>query len=225
MWPDLCYLIITMKLLLTLSVLVTGNLSAVNYTADFTAGVPGQPALFLDSSEHALAPVGSVIWFVAGQVAAGKVPLSAVQAWHVVGTATTPGNYPAVLGPGVATCEVSDLPPEVASQEVSVILWNDNNHNGIIGDAGDTFGVYQLAALPAPEFGNAIWTAGPIHADENTVIGPMVSIARAGEGIAVSFTGTLQTADSPLGPWFDWDGIESPLIVSPAAGQKFYRAR
>ena len=53
---------------------------------------------------------------------------------------------------------------------------------------------------------------------------PTISIARDGAGISVTFTGTLQSADSVDGPWTDEAGASSPLSVGSAGARKFYRA-
>jgi hypothetical protein len=54
---------------------------------------------------------------------------------------------------------------------------------------------------------------------------PKVSVARTTAGISITFTGTLQAADSIAGPWTDVANSASPLAVTPAGGQKFYRAK
>ena len=55
---------------------------------------------------------------------------------------------------------------------------------------------------------------------------PVLSIARAAGGITLTFTGTLQSASSPSGPWTDLAGA-SPLTVAVSSGTKaqFYRAK
>jgi len=55
---------------------------------------------------------------------------------------------------------------------------------------------------------------------------PVLSIARAPGGITLTFTGTLQSASSPSGPWTDLAGA-SPLTVAVTSGAKaqFYRAK
>ncbi len=55
---------------------------------------------------------------------------------------------------------------------------------------------------------------------------PTVSVARAAGGITLTFTGTLQSASSLLGPWNDLPGT-SPLTVAvpPGATRQFYRTK
>ena len=55
--------------------------------------------------------------------------------------------------------------------------------------------------------------------------GPTLSVARIATGLSVTFTGTLQSSDSVTGPWTDVANATSPLAVTPAGGQKFYRAK
>ncbi|HOW68773.1 MAG TPA: hypothetical protein P5186_23630 [Candidatus Paceibacterota bacterium] len=51
---------------------------------------------------------------------------------------------------------------------------------------------------------------------------PTISIERSGANVVITFTGTLQSADSVTGPWTDVPGA-SPATI-PAQGIKFYRA-
>jgi hypothetical protein len=53
---------------------------------------------------------------------------------------------------------------------------------------------------------------------------PSLTINRTPSGIAITFTGSLQSADSVLGPWTNLPG-SSPLPISPTAPMKFYRAK
>jgi hypothetical protein len=55
---------------------------------------------------------------------------------------------------------------------------------------------------------------------------PVLSIARAPGGVTLTFTGTLQSASFPSGPWTDVAGA-SPLTVAVNSGSKtqFYRAK
>lgn len=54
---------------------------------------------------------------------------------------------------------------------------------------------------------------------------PTLSVARTATGLSVTFTGTLQSADSATGPWTDVAAKASPLALTPSGGQKFYRAK
>ncbi len=49
--------------------------------------------------------------------------------------------------------------------------------------------------------------------------------ARTASGLRVTFTGTLQSADSVTGPWTDVAGAKSPLDVPFAGAGKFYRSK
>lgn len=56
--------------------------------------------------------------------------------------------------------------------------------------------------------------------------GTRVSIERAdATQLRVVFTGTLQTAESPVGPWVDIVAAVSPFAVSPSEGARYYRSR
>jgi hypothetical protein len=53
---------------------------------------------------------------------------------------------------------------------------------------------------------------------------PTLGVARQGGNMVLTYTGTLQSADSVNGPYAAVAGATSPLTVTPAGGQKFYRA-
>jgi hypothetical protein len=53
---------------------------------------------------------------------------------------------------------------------------------------------------------------------------PTLGVARQGGNMVLTYTGTLQSADSVNGPYTAVAGATSPLTVTPAGGQKFYRA-
>lgn len=52
-----------------------------------------------------------------------------------------------------------------------------------------------------------------------------VTIARSGTDLAVTFSGTLQSADQVTGPFADVAGAASPFKVTPTGTAKFYRAK
>jgi hypothetical protein len=53
---------------------------------------------------------------------------------------------------------------------------------------------------------------------------PTLAISRTANGVTVTFTGMLQSADTITGPWTDVPGT-SPITASPAPGMKWYRAK
>jgi len=62
-----------------------------------------------------------------------------------------------------------------------------------------------------------VYAAGPPPA-------PTLSLARSAGGFTITFTGTLQSADSVTGQWTDLPDA-SPLPVQPSGSMKFYRAK
>jgi alpha-tubulin suppressor-like RCC1 family protein len=54
---------------------------------------------------------------------------------------------------------------------------------------------------------------------------PVVSIERSGTNVTIRFTGALQSAEQPQGPFRPVQGARSPLVVPAGAGQEFWRAR
>jgi hypothetical protein len=55
-------------------------------------------------------------------------------------------------------------------------------------------------------------------------LAPTLSVARSAGGITLTFTGTLQSADTVAGAWTDQPG-SSPTTVPTNGGMKFYRAK
>ncbi len=53
---------------------------------------------------------------------------------------------------------------------------------------------------------------------------PTLSVARSPGGFTITFTGTLQSADSLPGQWTDLPGA-SPMTLQPSGPMKFYRAK
>ena len=53
---------------------------------------------------------------------------------------------------------------------------------------------------------------------------PTITIGRTGASLMLTWTGSLQSADSISGPWTDVPGV-SPLPVTPSAAKQFYRAK
>ena len=54
---------------------------------------------------------------------------------------------------------------------------------------------------------------------------PSLSLNRSATGLTITFTGTLQSADSLTGTWTDVLNVTSPFIVPPSGTRKFYRTR
>jgi hypothetical protein len=84
--------------------------------------------------------------------------------------------------------------------------------NGNIFDTGSSRGMW-LAKFR--DYGDTFAATGGT---------PTLALARAANGVTLTFTGTLQAADSILGPWTDVTG-GSPQTVTAAGGAKFYRAK
>jgi hypothetical protein len=53
---------------------------------------------------------------------------------------------------------------------------------------------------------------------------PSVAIERTGTNVTVRFTGALQRAEQPQGPFRPVLGARSPRVVPAGAGQEFWRA-
>ncbi len=53
---------------------------------------------------------------------------------------------------------------------------------------------------------------------------PSISVARTANGLTITFTGTLQSATSILGPWTPVTGT-SPLVVPTTGSAQFFRVQ
>ncbi len=55
-------------------------------------------------------------------------------------------------------------------------------------------------------------------------VGKLISIDFGAEGLVITFTGQLQSADTVVGPWTNVEGA-SPITVQPTGNAKFYRVQ
>lgn len=101
-----------------------------------------------------------------------------------------------------------------------VFLTGSRENSGLTSQGS---GIFDLVGDGPQLFLNAVnYMAGTTPAPQPTAD---VSIARTANGVSITFTGTLQSADSVTGPWTDVAGATSPFTVNVTGGQKFYRAR
>jgi len=54
---------------------------------------------------------------------------------------------------------------------------------------------------------------------------PVISISQEGTNLTITFTGALQSAEQPQGPFRPVPGARSPWMIPAGAGQEFWRAR
>ena len=73
----------------------------------------------------------------------------------------------------------------------------------------DSFMFVPLAGAPAP----------------GTTPGTKIAAERTAAGLKLTFSGTLQSADSVTGPWTDVAGATSPRDIPFSGGGKFYRSK
>jgi hypothetical protein len=136
--------------------------------------------LYLNTAETIVAPVGTSLWLV-GDISGNGIPTGQVTTDQIqniangVGddqrffTDTVPGQLLGSPSGKYQRIGIS-VPGSLATASIGLILWNDANHDGVIGDAGDTFGYYNIGVVPPPQTGNALYSvAGNVHADENLV--------------------------------------------------------
>ena len=90
----------------------------------------------------------------------------------------------------------------------------------------DDFGIWNRV-LSAAEVA-AIWNNGagkPLSAFPAAPKPSSLAIARSPNGVSIVYTGTLQSADSAIGPWTDVAGATSPYAAAATGAQKYFRSR
>lgn len=81
-------------------------------------------------------------------------------------------------------------------------------------------GIYDLRPDGARMFLNAVdYLAGTVPPPDR----PTLAIARTATGVSITFTGTLQAADTVEGAWTAVAGATSPYAVTPDQARRFYR--
>jgi hypothetical protein len=119
-----------------------------------------------------------------------------------------PADPASGLGPDAAT------PNFLAGQLDDIALWT----RALSGDE-----VSQVYA--AGKAGQAVTTVKITPPPVTPPTAPTVKAARTATGLSITYTGTLQSADSVAGPWTDVAGAQSPFNVNAAPGAKFYRVK
>jgi len=98
-----------------------------------------------------------------------------------------------------------------------VFLTGSREHNGLTSEGA---GIYDLTEDGARMFLNAVnYMSGVVPSPT-----PTLSYARTAAGMTLTYTGTLQSADNPAGPWTNVTGATSPFAVTADQDQKYYRA-
>lgn len=97
------------------------------------------------------------------------------------------------------------------------------------GGGGDNAAMtWKLASAADPANGSPALTGAAIHGTYTkpaAPANPTLGIARDGANVKVTYTGTLQGADSVTGPYSDVAGATSPYTVPATGAQRFLRAK
>lgn len=101
-----------------------------------------------------------------------------------------------------------------------VFLTGSRENDGLTSQGA---GIYDLSPDGARMFLNAVhYMAGTEPAPDR----PTLTITRTpNASLSITFTGTLQSADTLTGAWTDVPGATSPHSVAPESPQRFFRAR
>ena len=115
----------------------------------------------------------------------------------------------------------------IDDQTPPVLGIDPNNPNNLTGQMDD-FGLWNRV-LSADEI-SKVYTAGKAGGTLTTVVQtapaglPTLAVAKTATGLTLTFTGTLQSADTVVGPYTDVAGATSPY-AAPAGSAKFFRAK
>ena len=150
--------------------------------ADFIASADEH--LYMNSSFTTLAPVGTSIWFVVDKNGDGVPQASATETGiqDMLAGSPTGDNESLFEGivdgdllgsqPGKFKKGAIDIDASHDGKHFYAYLWNNVNGNGTTGDAGDTFGVFDLGLTSRPGgIGNLLFDiTGNVSADQFTVV-------------------------------------------------------
>jgi hypothetical protein len=135
-----------------------------------------------------------------------------------IGAPITAALAPYIVG------RVNDDPIE--SKRVEVFrLWQADGKSDVRlrfaqgGTGSWYFGFDNVGFYDADAPGTAPGTGGPGPTT------PTISVSRSGTGLTVTYTGTLQSADSVTGPYTDVAGATSPFNAQISGAAKFYRTK
>lgn len=130
-------------------------------------------------------------------------------------------------GPVIAEWQAGDISAngrdDVLGGQRVVLLTGSREHSGLTAEGS---GIYDLTEDGAKILLNAVtYMTGKEGGDPiQEPVEASIALARDDKGISITFTGTLQSADSVDGPWSDEAGSSSPMTVDATGGMKFYRA-
>jgi len=130
-------------------------------------------------------------------------------------------------GPVIAEWQAGDTSAngrdDVLGGQRVVLLTGSREHSGLTAEGS---GIYDLTEDGAKILLNAVtYMTGKEGGDPiQEPVEASIALARDDSGISITFTGTLQSADSVDGPWSDEAGASSPMTVDATGGMKFYRA-
>lgn len=135
-----------------------------------------------------------------------------------IGTADDPTVGGMVIGEWQAGATLGNGAADTLAGHRLVFL-TGSREQGITAEGA---GIFDLNPDGAKLFLNAVnYMAGTVPGPA----APNLSLTRTATGLSITFTGTLQAADSVAGPWADVANATSPLAVTPAGAQQFYRAK
>jgi hypothetical protein len=130
-------------------------------------------------------------------------------------------------GPVIAEWQAGDTTAngrdDVLGGQRVIVLTGSREHDGLTAQGA---GIYDLTENGAKILLNTVtYMTGKEGGDPvQEPVEASISMARDDSGITITFTGTLQSADSVNGPWAQEGGANSPMTVDATGGMKFYRA-
>jgi hypothetical protein len=141
---------------------------------------------------------------------------------HLVITYSASGNTTrmytngVLVGSATAPRKISDL----AGRDVNNWLGRSQYPDPYWSGKYNEFRIYSGAMGPAQVAANH--AAGP---DALPAAAPTLAASRNAAGLVVTYTGTLQSAETPSGPWSDVAGAQTPATIPASGSARFFRAR
>ena len=86
-------------------------------------------------------------------------------------------------------------------------------------------GISPDGQLFLPDY--TLWKSFNIHTGSGPNVLPLLDLssAQSSRELVLTWTGKLETANSPVGPWTTVPEVSSPLVLEPSEPRRYYRAR
>jgi hypothetical protein len=136
-----------------------------------------------------------------------------------VGTASDPAFGGPIIAEWKAGDTTGNARGDVLGGDRLLFLSGSREHNGLTSDGA---GIFDLTPDGAKLFINAVNYMAGVTGQPPA---PAIAVSGNASGLSITFTGTLEAADSIDGPWTTLTGVTSPYPVSATGPVKFFRSQ